>query len=316
MGGIWLERKEEEKFYYSANLFRLSECQPLEFCETRSGPEYLLRKYQFFSSGKMDLTQFYYNDSSCSVPWFCVQARGIIKKHHDSWIINSATEFEYNLDYAVVTPYTSEASSYLTKKLVRNPRCLRYNDTTSPWKPNESHVIYHNVYGSDEYEDYNEDNFRDDVSSSSSSSSSIDIIDCLPEIDISFHELQLARMKETIKQVNNNNKVNTDNLNDVINNNTKNKLLRDNNDNKGNSNQKKQADKYSAMNSADEMEPLKYNSEINCSASSRYLLFGDVHTNKSMRQLHRPNSFQEALASAKNLFPIPNTYSFSDFEAH
>jgi len=82
-------------------------------CEVRSGPEFLLRKYIFYASGRFHLVQFYYADSQCREPAFSVETRGVYRQLHPSWTVRGGTEVDYETTQVAVVAYTNAVATAL-----------------------------------------------------------------------------------------------------------------------------------------------------------------------------------------------------------
>ncbi|PAA72254.1 hypothetical protein BOX15_Mlig022720g1 [Macrostomum lignano] len=94
-------------------------------CEIRPGPEYIVRKYHFINDTYFRATQFYYLDSSCTSPFYGLEASGVVKLDKNRvnsgmlpWEQNNYELFMSPLLYQVtVLPYTSEAAVYLQSRV-------------------------------------------------------------------------------------------------------------------------------------------------------------------------------------------------------
>jgi len=84
-------------------------------CEVRSGPEFLLRKYVFYASGRFHLVQFYYADSQCRDPAFSVEARGVYQQLYPSWTVRGGTEVDYETTHVAVVAYTDAVATALQR---------------------------------------------------------------------------------------------------------------------------------------------------------------------------------------------------------
>jgi len=101
-------------------------------CEVRSGPEFLLRKYTFYSSGRFDAIQFYYADSECREPAFSVETQGLFWPLHRSWAVRGGTEVDYEATHVAVVAYTDAVATALQRTV--NGTC----SVGDPRKPNRS----------------------------------------------------------------------------------------------------------------------------------------------------------------------------------
>jgi len=83
----------------------------------RPGPEFLLRKYIIYPSGRFQLFQFYYSDADCHEPAFCIEARGRFTKgsYRRSWTVPGGTETEFEIANVAVIAYTTEVARALQR---------------------------------------------------------------------------------------------------------------------------------------------------------------------------------------------------------
>jgi len=86
-------------------------------CEVRPGPEFLLRKYLFYASGRFDLIQFYYADSQCREPAFSIEARGVFRRLHPSWTVRGGTDLDYETTHVAVVSYTEAVAAALQRSV-------------------------------------------------------------------------------------------------------------------------------------------------------------------------------------------------------
>lgn len=85
-------------------------------CETRPGPEYVLRSYTFEESGKFFLTQHRYWDDSCSSPQLSLQAHGRIQLR-TSIVQPGAASSNLKFLNITVIPQDDNAANELDRKV-------------------------------------------------------------------------------------------------------------------------------------------------------------------------------------------------------
>lgn len=90
-------------------------------CETRFGPQYLLRSYTFREDGTYKLIQHYYWDSSCSSPKLTITSTGLLRMTHGA-VHNpeAATGFVKPINITLI-PQDSDAANEL--KGTSNKNC-------------------------------------------------------------------------------------------------------------------------------------------------------------------------------------------------
>ena len=114
---LGLSRLKEKKcrvYKFSSHIFYglyMHACR----CEVRSGPEFLLRKYVFYASGRFHLVQFYYADAQCRDPAFSVEARGVYQQLYPSWTVRGGTEVDYETTHVAVVAYTDAVATALQR---------------------------------------------------------------------------------------------------------------------------------------------------------------------------------------------------------
>ncbi|XP_076353036.1 protein APCDD1-like [Tachypleus tridentatus] len=149
-----------------------------ERCETRPGPEYLLRKYHFFVNGTFLLEQFYYLDDSCTLPAFFISAIGRITFTQPSWIVPGGMEAEYLVKHVFLVPYSNDMAHNLQHRISRScPGFVR--------KPLRSYKKYQ-VYSYSEGVHHRKGNDVTEV---------VEDVNCLSSLYITFNELQLMRVE-------------------------------------------------------------------------------------------------------------------------
>ncbi|XP_067124231.1 protein APCDD1-like [Centruroides vittatus] len=145
-----------------------------ESCEVRPGPDFLLRRYQFFSNKTFVLHQFYYMDDSCTLPAYSIIAWGHYHLSRASWIVPGAMETDYVTTRVNLIAYSSDVAESLAHRINRScPNHIRSN-----WRPYKRYRIYSYVE--------NGNGSRNDV---------IEDYDCLSSLHITFNELQLMRVE-------------------------------------------------------------------------------------------------------------------------
>ena len=96
-------------------------------CETRPGPEFVLRKY-LFRRNSFNAQLYYYADDACTKPTHSITAKGSFRPTRNSWRTPGAYEAKYRLSHVVVIPYTSERATYFEK--IKRRYCKKAKDTT------------------------------------------------------------------------------------------------------------------------------------------------------------------------------------------
>ncbi|EFN74892.1 Protein APCDD1 [Camponotus floridanus] len=86
-------------------------------CETRAGPQYILRKYTFFKNNTFLLLRYHYADESCSIATHTVIIRGSIKLLKPSSVVSGATETRFHVDAVNILPLTPEITQKFGQKL-------------------------------------------------------------------------------------------------------------------------------------------------------------------------------------------------------
>jgi len=87
-------------------------------CETRAGPQYILRKYTFFKNNTFLLLRYHYADESCSIATHTVIIRGSIKLLRPSSVVSGATETRFHIDAVNILPLTPEVSINEGEKII------------------------------------------------------------------------------------------------------------------------------------------------------------------------------------------------------
>lgn len=80
-------------------------------CETRPGPEYLLRIYIFTEEGNYHGVQHHYWDESCTSPRYTVSAFGRLRLGVDAYSSAGATTVEYRPLLVNITPHDARSAT-------------------------------------------------------------------------------------------------------------------------------------------------------------------------------------------------------------
>ncbi|CAH1779468.1 unnamed protein product [Owenia fusiformis] len=149
-----------------------------ERCETRPGPEYILRKYHFPNTTHFEAHQYYYEDPDCTNPIYGITARGLYSMVQGSWIVPGGTETDYFLTKVSLIPYTNEMARELGARV--NESCKDY--APASWQPYESYEIL-------QYKEIGSENGGDP--------DDFQVIDrdCTNKFQFTMHELQLMRVE-------------------------------------------------------------------------------------------------------------------------
>ncbi|RZB77457.1 APCDD1-like, partial [Asbolus verrucosus] len=108
-------------------------------CETRPGPEYILRSYTFNSDGGYSLIQHHYWDDSCSSPKLSVISYGRIQLRN-SLVQPEASNGMAKPTNITVIPQDSAAAHELDTLVSRECPGQYWKS----WKHNEEHLVYDN----------------------------------------------------------------------------------------------------------------------------------------------------------------------------
>jgi len=114
---------------------QLDPCGCLCRCEVRSGPEFLLRKYVYYSTGRFHLVQFYYSDAKCREPAFSLETRGVFRQLHPSWTVRGGNDVDYETTHVAVVAYTDPVASALQRTV--NNTC----NSASTRKPTRTSLL-------------------------------------------------------------------------------------------------------------------------------------------------------------------------------
>ncbi|KAF5273204.1 hypothetical protein FQA39_LY07535 [Lamprigera yunnana] len=121
-----------------------------EGCETRPGPEYILRHYTFQENGNYKLVQHHYWDDSCSSPKLTIISIGVLKTKRDSLLHNDALTGYSKPSNITIIPQDFTAASELDN-LVANHCPGQY---WKSWRKYEEHLVFTNTnnFKSQEFE--------------------------------------------------------------------------------------------------------------------------------------------------------------------
>ena len=142
-------------------------------CETRPGPQFVLRRYTFHAvNGSMlspvgDLVSgvvYHYADPSCSQPLHSITMQGSLTIRDQSWLVPGGTEADFKLLHVWVRPYIKGVALKIQKKVAKV--CPELGEV--PWRTGEDYSVY--TEGGKE--------------------------DCLDAISLAFWEFQLFKLEQ------------------------------------------------------------------------------------------------------------------------
>lgn len=87
-------------------------------CETRPGPEFVLRKY-LFRRNSFNAQLYYYADEACREVTHSFTAKGSFRPMRTSWRTPGAHEAKYRLTQVIAIPYTKDKANYFEKVVHR-----------------------------------------------------------------------------------------------------------------------------------------------------------------------------------------------------
>ncbi|XP_037787601.1 protein APCDD1-like [Penaeus monodon] len=164
------KRHSRDVPYINVELWALSAGK--SFCETRPGPQYVLRAYNFHRDGTFHLALHFYRDPHCAHPAHSLAAHGHLALGRPSWVTPGGTEAEYMLSRVEVVAHTHRDAAMVAAAV--NASCP--GKVTKPWKPHKAHtVLAYTETGNHVTEDE----------------------DCGRGLGGAWHELQLLRVEET-----------------------------------------------------------------------------------------------------------------------
>ncbi|XP_046438475.1 protein APCDD1-like [Daphnia pulex] len=107
-------------------------------CETRPGPEFVLRQYQFERDGSFKLLQHFYGDEWCTTPVYTLTAKGQLQMREPSWVVPGAAESEYTLHRVHLVAYSEDVVDEVMQRVNRS--CPGY--INRPWRVRKEYLIY------------------------------------------------------------------------------------------------------------------------------------------------------------------------------
>jgi len=113
-------------------------------CETRPGPEFLLRHYHFDRDGSFKLLQHFYGDEWCTTPVYTLTARGQLHLREPSWIVPGGADADYTLHHVGMIAYSDEVLDQVVQRVNRS--CPGH--IQRPWRIRKEYVVYN--YGAEE----------------------------------------------------------------------------------------------------------------------------------------------------------------------
>ena len=89
-------------------------------CETRPGPEFLLRHYHFEGDGGFKLTQYFYSDEWCTTPVYTLTARGQLHLREPSWIVPGGADADYTLHHVTMIAFSDDVLDQVVQRVNRS----------------------------------------------------------------------------------------------------------------------------------------------------------------------------------------------------
>ncbi|XP_045463369.1 protein APCDD1-like isoform X2 [Harmonia axyridis] len=136
---VALSTSEDKQTVVDTNLELLAGTWISEGCETRPGPEYVIRHYQFGDKGNFTLIQHHYWDESCSSPKLTVTANGRLTLRN-SLIQPGASTGYPKLRNITIIPQDVNAAKELDRLVAA--RCPGQYWKT--WRRYEEHLVFEN----------------------------------------------------------------------------------------------------------------------------------------------------------------------------
>ncbi|KAH1008954.1 hypothetical protein HUJ05_009441 [Dendroctonus ponderosae] len=102
-----------------------------EGCETRPGPEYVLRYYTFEEDGAYQLVQHHYWDDSCSSPQLSIHSNGKIQLH-SSLVQPGAAAGNAKVTNIIVIPQGDTAVKELNRRV--STECPEEHEDIDGWQ--------------------------------------------------------------------------------------------------------------------------------------------------------------------------------------
>lgn len=144
-------------------------------CETRPGPEFVLRKY-LFRRNSFQSQIFYYEDENCQRPSHSISAKGSVKVNRPSWRTPGAYETRYTLSDISVIPYSHEKTKQFGKMMIRY---CKQSEVTS--------VLPYKKFPIFQFTKYSKNNVNNDFIERD--------FDCAKIFNFTMNELQLVRIE-------------------------------------------------------------------------------------------------------------------------
>ncbi|KAJ8958137.1 hypothetical protein NQ318_006074 [Aromia moschata] len=159
-------------------------------CETRPGPEYVLRFYTFDSDGKYSLIQHHYWDDSCSSPQLTVLSHGRLQLRN-SLIQPGASSGLIRLTNMTIVPQDNNAAKELDR--IVSMECP--GQYWKSWRRYEEHTVYDSRYD-DKKKTYNlwTSSYEHSVNSRGNTVHFSDI-SCMGSLKWAFNELKLLKVQ-------------------------------------------------------------------------------------------------------------------------
>lgn len=159
-------------------------------CETRPGPNFVLRDYHFYETGSFMLRQYIYEDPVCSKPKMAFIAHGRLRHMTRSWLVSGASESSYELHRVSVVPYTKYAGRKITHKLRKHCRPEKHKEFAWPLLEQYRQLqIFKKYY-------HPEPLTLDPGTEFVNNAEETDEIDCTHALNYTVSELELLRMEE------------------------------------------------------------------------------------------------------------------------
>ncbi|XP_060535417.1 protein APCDD1-like [Cylas formicarius] len=165
-----------------------------EGCETRPGPEYVIRSYSFSDDGRYLLTQHHYWDDSCSSPQLTITSHGKIQMK-SSLVQPGAAAGVFRVTNITVIPQDENAA----RRLDRTVSVECPGQYWKSWRKYEEHTVYDNRYDEKKktfnlwMSSYNA-NSHHSINSKGSNVHFSDI-SCLGSLKWAFNELKLLKVQ-------------------------------------------------------------------------------------------------------------------------
>lgn len=143
-------------------------------CETRPGPEFVLRKY-LFRRHSFNAQIYYYADDACTIITHSYTAKGTVRPARISWRTPGAYEAKYRLSQVVAISYTKDQAKVF-EKIVHRYCKLSKTLTIKPYRKFK-------IFQFTKYSKYNPEVDDSDF-------------DCLKIFNFTMNELQLMRVEK------------------------------------------------------------------------------------------------------------------------